>query len=131
MNQSSPHSAWRIPYWAVLSSFLFASLSFAQDPLTVAPHKYKVLFENDKVRVLEMRDAPGDSTAFHSHPNYMVYPFNDFKRRFYRLGGTWRDVEGKAGRIIWSDTLTHAEKNIDTTETHVLLIELKERKGNK
>lgn len=102
-----------------------SSIVFAQDPLKVAPNKYKVLFENEKVRVLELHDPPGDSTAFHSHPNYFVYPFKDFKRRFIRPDGKWRDVEGKAENIIWSDSLVHAEKNIDTTETHVLIIELK------
>lgn len=110
----------------ILSTLFWAGLVHAQDPLRVAPHKYNVLLENEKARVLELRDAPGDSTAFHSHPHYIVYPFNNFKRRFYRQDGQWRDVEGKKGQAIWSDAVTHAEKNIDTVETHVLIIELKE-----
>jgi hypothetical protein len=111
----------------LLLVILLPGILNAQDPLKVAPHKYRVLLENEKVRVLEMRDAPGDSTAFHSHPNYVVFPFNDFKRRFYREDGKWRDVEGKKGQAIWSDAVTHAERNIDTVETHVLIIELKEK----
>lgn len=111
----------------ILSILVWPGLLYAQDPLRVAPHKYTLLLENEKVRVLELRDAAGDSTALHSHPNYIVYPFNDFKRRFYRQDGQWRNVEGKKGQTIWSDALTHAEKNIDSVETHVLIIELKEK----
>jgi hypothetical protein len=29
------------------------------DPVQVAPHVYSVLFENDRVRVLDVRMAPG------------------------------------------------------------------------
>ena len=33
------------------------------------PDEYKVVFENDRVRVLEYRDKPGDRTSPHHHPD--------------------------------------------------------------
>jgi hypothetical protein len=32
------------------------------------PELYKVIFENDRVRVLEYKDGPGDRTKPHGHP---------------------------------------------------------------
>ena len=39
-----------------------------EDAVKVAPHAYKVVLENDKVRVLESRMKPGDKTEMHGHP---------------------------------------------------------------
>ncbi|MFY9738471.1 MAG: hypothetical protein WAK11_05390 [Candidatus Cybelea sp.] len=41
----------------------------APDPTRTDPDKYKVIFENDRVRVLEYRDKPGAKTQAHQHPN--------------------------------------------------------------
>jgi len=43
----------------------------AKEAAQVAPHVYKVLFENDRVRLLEVRMKPGDESAQHSHPDYL------------------------------------------------------------
>jgi len=39
------------------------------DPINTDPDKYKVIFENDRVRVLDYRDTPGAKTKPHRHPN--------------------------------------------------------------
>jgi hypothetical protein len=36
-----------------------------EDAAKVAPHVYKVVFENDRVRVLEARLGPGVKTQMH------------------------------------------------------------------
>jgi hypothetical protein len=36
------------------------------DAITVAPHLYKVLLDNDRVRVLEVRAQPGVTSALHT-----------------------------------------------------------------
>ncbi len=43
--------------------------AMAQDAAVVAPEVYKVLFENERVRILEWRDQPGQKSAMHSHPH--------------------------------------------------------------
>jgi hypothetical protein len=35
------------------------------DPTITDPDKYKVVFENERVRVLEYRDDPGQKTSEH------------------------------------------------------------------
>ena len=43
------------------------------DPTQTDPDKYKVVFENERVRVLEYRDQPGDRTSPHRHPDSVMY----------------------------------------------------------
>ena len=43
------------------------------DAVKVAPESYKVLLENDRVRVLEYRIKPGYKNAMHSHPDFLLY----------------------------------------------------------
>ena len=45
----------------------------AADPVHTDGEKYKVRFENEKVRVLDYRDKPGERTHQHAHPNFVLY----------------------------------------------------------
>ena len=57
-------------------SVLFATLglglppktAMAQDAVQVAPQQYKVLLENDQVRVVEYQSKPGEKAGMHAHP---------------------------------------------------------------
>jgi len=98
----------------------------AQDPVKVAPNIYKVLLENDRVRVLEFRLKPGEKDPMHSHPSMIVYFLSSFKLKFTLPDGKTTDAEGKPGGVLWSEAVTHAPENVGTTEAHVLVVELKE-----
>ena len=39
------------------------------DAVQIAPPVYKVVLENEHVRVLDTRTGPGDSSEMHIHPN--------------------------------------------------------------
>lgn len=95
------------------------------DPTETDPDKYKVIFENDRVRVLEYRDRPGDRTSPHSHPDSVMYTLSSFERRLIH-GGQQRDVRLEAGRAVWIDAQEHAGENIGSTESHSVFVELKE-----
>jgi hypothetical protein len=41
--------------------------TMTEDATKVAPHVYKVVFENERARVLEVRMKLGESTTRHSH----------------------------------------------------------------
>lgn len=97
----------------------------AEDPTHTDPDKYKVVFENERVRVLEYTDRPGDRTSSHSHPDSVMYTLSSFERRLIH-GDQHRDVQLPAGRVNWLQAQEHSGENIGTTETHVLFIELKE-----
>lgn len=95
------------------------------DPLKVDPEHYKVLLENERVRVLEFRGAPGDKTPMHSHPNYVTYSFNGGKTAFTYPKGKPAEAVTPAGDVRWHKAETHAGQNTGQTELHVLIVEIK------
>lgn len=96
----------------------------ASDPVCTDPDKYKVVFESERVRVLEYRDLPGARTQPHQHPDSVMYTLSAFQRRLHGQEGA-RDVVMEPGRVHWLPAQTHAGENIGTTQTHVLFVELK------
>ncbi len=96
------------------------------DPTTTDPDKYKVIFENDRVRVLEYRDEPGQQTSPHEHPDSVMYTVSSFERRLVAADGETRDVSLSAGQVRWLDAQVHSGENIGESPTHVIFVELKE-----
>ena len=72
-------SALKIPKLLIFNAVFFvASLTLspkgnatelaAYDAITAAPDNHRVVFENEKVRVLEVTIKPGEKEPFHVHP---------------------------------------------------------------
>ncbi len=97
----------------------------AHDPVVTDPGLYSVLFENQRVRVLEYRDKPGDRTNEHRHPDSVMVTVSGFRRRI-SSGGRTVDVDLPAGQVRWLDAQEHVGENIGGTETHTIFIELKD-----
>jgi hypothetical protein len=95
------------------------------DPVVTNPHLYSVIFENERVRVLEYVDEPGAQSVSHEHPDSVMVTLNSFSRRL-SSGGTSVDVEMPAGTARWLGAQEHSGKNIGSTQTHVIFVELKE-----
>ena len=96
----------------------------SDDPTVTNADLYTVVFENERVRVLEYRDVPGDRTTPHSHPDSVMVTLSDFDRRL-TVGEQSREVSLTAGRANWLPAQTHMGENVGATPTHVLFIELK------
>ncbi len=95
------------------------------DPTLTNPSLYRVILDNDRVRVLEYIDKPGDRTTPHGHPDSVMYTLSAFRRRLY-ADGQEREVELPAGEVFWLEAQQHAGENIGDTETHTIFVELKE-----
>ena len=52
---------------------LAAVAAFAQDVVQLAPDQVKVVFENDRVRVLHFNEPPHSKLPMHSHPAYVTW----------------------------------------------------------
>jgi beta-alanine degradation protein BauB len=106
------------------------TVSTGKDPAVTDPDLYRVIFENDRVRVLEYRDRPGDRTHPHAHPDTVMYTLTSFTRR---LSADGREVEVQlpAGQVRWLSAQEHSGENIGDTVTHSLFIELKEPSGSR
>jgi hypothetical protein len=97
----------------------------SHDPAVTDPQLYKMIFENDRVRVLEYRDHPGDKTHPHRHPDSVMVTLSAFRRRI-SADGRQADVELPAGQARWLGAQEHTGENTGTTQTHSIFIELKE-----
>jgi len=96
------------------------------DPIATDPDKYSVVFENDRVRVLEYRDDPGARTSPHDHPDSVMVTLSGFDRRLVGADGDARDVTLEPAQVRWLDAQTHSGENIGERPTHVVFVELKE-----
>jgi len=98
------------------------------DPVRTDPGLYRVLFENERVRVLEYRDRPGDATHPHTHPDSVMVTLTSFRRRLWS-GGKEVELELPAGQARWVGAQEHSGMNIGDSETHSIFVELKEPVG--
>lgn len=95
------------------------------DPTVTDPNFYKVVFENERVRVLEYRDEPGDHTQVHRHPDSVMVTLSAFRRRV-TAGGRDVEVELNTGQARWVGAQEHIGENIGDTPSHSIFVELKE-----
>jgi quercetin dioxygenase-like cupin family protein len=98
------------------------------DPTVTNPEHYRVIFENEKVRVLEYTDQPGDRTTPHEHPDSVMYTLTSFRRRLVS-GEMQREVEIESGTASWLPAQEHHGENIGETATHVIFVELRDTRA--
>ena len=96
-----------------------------RDPVATNPDLYRVVMENDRVRVLEYYDRPGDRTTQHGHPDSVMITLSSFRRRLIQ-GDRSVDVELTDGTVRWLDAQEHAGENIGETPSRSIFVELKE-----
>ena len=80
----------------------------AEDVVKVAPNLYKVLLENDRVRVLDSLYKPGDKSAMHSHPDIVGYMLGNGKAKFTMPDGQAMEIETKAGEALFMEAQSHS-----------------------
>src|SRR5437867_13238007 len=73
----------------------------SRDPVITDGDKYKVAFENDRVRVLEYRDSPGEKTSLHHLSDFVLCALSVFRRRFVLSAGGLVVREVKLGEVGW------------------------------
>jgi quercetin dioxygenase-like cupin family protein len=95
------------------------------DAVSVAPDHYKVVEENDQVRLLEFRGKPGNKTAMHSHPAVVAVAITGAEVRFTLPNGQSMDMTLEAGHAMHMGAADHATEILGTSEAHVILVELK------
>jgi quercetin dioxygenase-like cupin family protein len=112
--------------------FLFAmavviapSPAAAQDPVKTSPDQFKVLFENEQVRVLEFNGKTGTKSPMHAHPDHVIYIATGGKSRFTMPDGKTQEVESKAGEVRWTPAGSHASEAL--SDTKAILVELKKK----
>jgi quercetin dioxygenase-like cupin family protein len=89
----------------------------------------KVVFENDKVRVIEHVAKPRLGVCgmgLHSHPPHLTVFLTDAKAKVTLAGKDAFLAENKAGDVFWDPGGAHAVENLGSRSTRVFLVELKQ-----
>jgi hypothetical protein len=108
-----------------LALLLAAQPTATQDPVETDGDRYRVLLENERVRVLSYADRPGDRTHPHRHPPFVLVALAPFQRRIVLADGTERTRQFRAGEVIYSEGELHTGINVGDTPTQVVIVELK------
>lgn len=104
------------------------------DALVAAPENHIVLFENERVRVVQTRILPGDATPVHTHrwPSVLfVFARSDLVR-FGKRGNVLMDTReaAEAPKLhspVWQEPLPpHWVKNVGGAEFRGVQVELKD-----
>lgn len=96
------------------------------DALKASPDNFKLLLENDKVRVLEYTLKPGFKDQIHTHPPKSSYIVTGGKLKVFRIGGESEIFDEVPGTASWMDYVgEHYVENIGTTEIKIILTEVK------
>jgi hypothetical protein len=101
----------------------------AQDAAKVAPHVYRVVFENDKVRVLDYASEPGTGVCGvgkHWHPGHVTVQLTPVKVRVTPEGGKPTEIDVPAGAVFWEPAVVHTTENIGRGASHAYIVEVKD-----
>jgi quercetin dioxygenase-like cupin family protein len=102
----------------------------AQDAAKADPAHYKVLSENDQVRILKVHYGRGEKSVMHSHPDSVAVYLSNAKVKMTFPDGKTQDAEVKAGESQFTPAATHLPENIGTKEVEMILVELKGKGGS-
>ena len=96
------------------------------DPVKVSPDKFKIIMENEHVRVVQYSLKPGEKDNWHTHPPKSSYVISGGKLKIHLENGDSLLVDEKTGTASWMNYLgKHFAENIGSTVVTILLTEIK------
>jgi quercetin dioxygenase-like cupin family protein len=84
-----------------------------------------VRLENERVRVIEVRQKPGEDIPMHSHPDLVLYLLSGGRDRWTFPDGTTQENTFAPGEVHFFPAMSHSVENIGKTEMHLIAVELK------
>ena len=112
----------------MLAALGVARDALAQDAVTSEPRSFRVVLENESVRVLEFKSGPGFGVCgqgMHYHPDRVGVSLTGAKVRNTNAEGKTVVREIPAGHVSFSPAETHSAENIGGSGTRTYIIELK------
>jgi hypothetical protein len=104
----------------------------SMDAVNAAPKNHKVLYEDDKIRILEVTVEPGEKENMHYHrwPSVLIVD-SPAKKREYTSDGKVTSTGRTSAEtplpivVRMGPTQPHAIENLDTNALHLYRIEMK------
>ena len=128
MDSNDDMNELRRAFLALVPALLLADAANAQDATKAQPRAYKVVFENEKLRVLEFNSKPGMGVCgngMHSHPAHLTVALSPAKVRIKLPDGKSFVGENQLGDVFWAEAETHETENIYGRDVRALMVELK------
>ena len=96
-----------------------------QDCVTADPDRYKVEFEDERIRVIRTRYGPREKSPTHMHPEMVLICLTEAHFRFSNTNGSVEEFHAKAGEIFQHTDVEHDPENLSDQPFEGVLIELK------
>jgi hypothetical protein len=113
---------------ALLAALGVGRDGLAQDAVTADPRSFRVVLENDRVRVLEYRSGPGLGVCgqgMHYHPDRVTISLTGAKVRITNADGRTVVRDIPPGHVFFAPAETHATENIGGAGARTYIVELK------
>ena len=116
-------------YLGVVLSFLVgmvlvATAQKSRDGVVVDPDVHKVVLENEHVRVLEVRAAPGRKSPMHTHPSLVLVSVGSARVKLTLPDGKNSMLDLKPGQVLWLENPEHSWELL-AGDLHVVAVEIK------
>src|SRR6059036_2079164 len=108
----------------------FVRVRAASAAKAAVPETSKILFENDRTRVIEYHTNSGKNICglgMHSHPDHLFIMLTDAKLRVVTPDGKEEIENGKSGEVGWEPAVTHRAENRMGNNAGCYLIEFKDK----
>jgi beta-alanine degradation protein BauB len=104
---------------------LAINFALAQDPTKVEPRHYKLMFENDRVQVVNVHYGPHEKSEMHEHPGGVVVIVTGGHLRFTDQSGKVTEVYSKSGEARWFPPFKHKVENVGDDSYNAVYVGLK------
>ena len=105
------------------------SKPLALDAVKIEPTRFKVVFDNDRVRVVLLRFGPRERGVMVSHPPRVLVTLTDVSVKLLFADGRTDERGAPAGVAAWLDSETLQTENARTEPLEVILVEPKSAHG--
>lgn len=105
----------------LLAAVVAAAVPAPLDPIRVAPHIYKLEFENERVRVIRQTLRNGETQPLHAHPDRLLVYLQTCAWLEDDGRGKQRMQEFEFGDVAWADAETHGGGNPDVVQECIIL----------
>lgn len=92
----------------------------------VSPEIYRILAENDYLRLIHASWEPGERDEFHSHPPFAIYFLTDMEGKIYYPDGLTKSINAKAGdaAVLMAEP-SHSVENLSDHRAEMVIVERK------
>ena len=104
--------------------------SRAQDAAKINPRSYKVLLENEHLRVLEYLAKPGlgvCGVGRHSHPKHLTVALSGGRAKVRGEDGRVHVADVEPGKVFWAPAEVHEVENVSGRNMRAYMVEIKDK----